>query len=48
MNLFRKNYDILLGIFDPDGWLEISYPLHYYDLVLHWRQNVLVEVLDLA
>nr|GEY37899.1 probable plastid-lipid-associated protein 7, chloroplastic [Tanacetum cinerariifolium] len=25
MNLFRKNYDILLGIFNPDGWLEITY-----------------------
>ncbi|GJX60027.1 probable plastid-lipid-associated protein 7, chloroplastic [Tanacetum coccineum] len=24
MNLFRKNYDILLGIFNPDGWLEIT------------------------
>ncbi|OWM76394.1 hypothetical protein CDL15_Pgr028264 [Punica granatum] len=25
MNLFRKNYDILLGIFNPKGWLEITY-----------------------
>ncbi|KAL4583005.1 hypothetical protein LXL04_007569 [Taraxacum kok-saghyz] len=25
MNMFRKNYDILLGIFNPDGWLEITY-----------------------
>lgn len=25
MNMFRKNYDLLLGIFNPDGWLEISY-----------------------
>ncbi|KAK9949960.1 hypothetical protein M0R45_005467 [Rubus argutus] len=25
MNVFRKNYDILLGIFNPDGWLEITY-----------------------
>lgn len=25
MNLFRKNYDILLGIFNPEGWLEITY-----------------------
>ncbi|KAL5705614.1 Fibrillin protein 5 [Ranunculus cassubicifolius] len=25
MNVFQKNYDILLGIFNPDGWLEISY-----------------------
>ncbi|KAH9669316.1 Fibrillin-5 [Citrus sinensis] len=24
MNMFRKNYDLLLGIFNPDGWLEIS------------------------
>ncbi|KAL4590814.1 hypothetical protein LXL04_003757 [Taraxacum kok-saghyz] len=26
MNMFRKNYDILLGIFNPHGWLEITYP----------------------
>ncbi|XP_072970917.1 fibrillin protein 5 homolog isoform X1 [Typha angustifolia] len=26
MNLFEKNYDILLGIFNPEGWLEITYP----------------------
>lgn len=26
MNVFQKNYDILLGIFNPEGWLEISYP----------------------
>ncbi|XP_061345375.1 fibrillin protein 5 homolog isoform X1 [Gastrolobium bilobum] len=25
MNLFRKNYDLLLGIFNPEGWLEITY-----------------------
>lgn len=25
MNLFRKNYDLLLSIFNPDGWLEITY-----------------------
>ncbi|XP_011099801.1 probable plastid-lipid-associated protein 7, chloroplastic isoform X1 [Sesamum indicum] len=25
MNVFRKNYDLLLGIFNPDGWLEITY-----------------------
>lgn len=25
MNLFRKNYDLLLGIFNPQGWLEITY-----------------------
>ncbi|KAL9459361.1 hypothetical protein AB3S75_002707 [Citrus x aurantiifolia] len=25
MNMFRKNYDLLLGIFNLDGWLEISY-----------------------
>ncbi|KAK8644512.1 hypothetical protein V6N13_123818 [Hibiscus sabdariffa] len=25
MNVFRKNYDILLGIFNPEGWLEITY-----------------------
>lgn len=25
MNMFQKNYDILLRIFNPDGWLEITY-----------------------
>ncbi|KAF8377164.1 hypothetical protein HHK36_030537 [Tetracentron sinense] len=25
MNVFRKNYDLLLSIFNPEGWLEISY-----------------------
>ncbi|KAL3642594.1 Fibrillin protein 5 [Castilleja foliolosa] len=25
MNVFRKNYDLLIGIFSPDGWLEITY-----------------------
>lgn len=25
MNVFRKNYDTLLGIFNPEGWLEITY-----------------------
>nr|XP_043632498.1 fibrillin-5, chloroplastic [Erigeron canadensis] len=25
MNMFRKNYDVLLGIFNPDGWLEITF-----------------------
>lgn len=29
MNMFRKNYDLLLGIFNPDGWLEISYPFYF-------------------
>ncbi|KNA13111.1 hypothetical protein SOVF_119700 [Spinacia oleracea] len=25
MNLFKKNYDLLLSIFNPEGWLEITY-----------------------
>ncbi|XP_020107065.1 probable plastid-lipid-associated protein 7, chloroplastic [Ananas comosus] len=25
MNLFQKNYDLLLAIFNPEGWLEITY-----------------------
>ncbi|KAK4359797.1 hypothetical protein RND71_022026 [Anisodus tanguticus] len=25
MNVFQKNYDLLLGIFNPEGWLEITY-----------------------
>ncbi|CAI9109061.1 OLC1v1008798C1 [Oldenlandia corymbosa var. corymbosa] len=27
MNLFEKNYNLLLSIFNPEGWLEITYPL---------------------
>uniref|UniRef100_A0A7N0TSZ6 Plastid lipid-associated protein/fibrillin conserved domain-containing protein n=1 Tax=Kalanchoe fedtschenkoi TaxID=63787 RepID=A0A7N0TSZ6_KALFE len=31
MNLFEKNYQLLLGIFNPEGWLEITYPfLHFF------------------
>ncbi|PON44965.1 Plastid lipid-associated protein/fibrillin conserved domain containing protein [Parasponia andersonii] len=26
MNVFRKNYDLLLGVFNPEGWLDITYP----------------------
>uniref|UniRef100_A0A2P2KN64 Putative plastid-lipid-associated protein 7ic isoform X3 n=1 Tax=Rhizophora mucronata TaxID=61149 RepID=A0A2P2KN64_RHIMU len=26
MKMFLKNYDLLLSIFNPEGWLEISYP----------------------
>ncbi|KAJ4841873.1 Fibrillin protein 5 [Turnera subulata] len=25
LNMFQKNYDLLLGIFNPEGWLEITY-----------------------
>ncbi|KAL5999982.1 Fibrillin protein 5 [Asimina triloba] len=25
MNIFRKNYEILLAIFNPEGWLELTY-----------------------
>lgn len=25
MNVFRKNYDLLLAIFNPEGWLDITY-----------------------
>lgn len=25
MSLFQKNYDLLLSIFNPEGWLEITY-----------------------
>ncbi|KMZ76457.1 putative plastid-lipid-associated protein 7, chloroplastic [Zostera marina] len=25
MELFKKNYDLLLSIFNPDGWLDITY-----------------------
>ncbi|WJZ86393.1 hypothetical protein VitviT2T_005852 [Vitis vinifera] len=25
MNVFKQNYDLLLGIFNPEGWLEITY-----------------------
>ncbi|XP_055959667.1 fibrillin-5, chloroplastic isoform X3 [Mercurialis annua] len=30
MNMFRKNYDLLLGIFNPQGWLDITYPFVIY------------------
>lgn len=23
--LFQANYDLLLSVFNPDGWLEVSY-----------------------
>jgi hypothetical protein len=29
MNIFQKNYDMLLAIFNPEGWLEITYPFFY-------------------
>lgn len=25
MNVFKKNYDLLLRIFNPEGWLNITY-----------------------
>ncbi|CAI0555169.1 unnamed protein product [Linum tenue] len=25
MNVFQKNYDLLLNIFNPEGWLELTY-----------------------
>jgi hypothetical protein len=25
LSLFQKNYDLLLSIFNPEGWLEITY-----------------------
>ncbi|CAN0877457.1 Fibrillin protein 5 homolog [Linum grandiflorum] len=25
MNVFQKNYDLLLSIFNPEGWLELTY-----------------------
>lgn len=38
MNLFRRNYDLLLGIFNPEGWLDISYPFHslFYPYHVFW------------
>ncbi|CAN1169467.1 Fibrillin protein 5 homolog [Linum perenne] len=27
MNVFQKNYQLLLSIFNPEGWLELTYPL---------------------
>lgn len=30
MNVFRKNYDLLLSIFNPEGWLEITYPIKVF------------------
>jgi hypothetical protein len=31
MNIFQKNYDMLLAIFNPEGWLEITYPFGITD-----------------
>jgi hypothetical protein len=25
LSLFQKNYDLLLSIFNPEGWLEITF-----------------------
>jgi len=25
LSLFQKNYDLLLSIFNPEGWLDITY-----------------------
>uniref|UniRef100_A0ACD5UPK9 Uncharacterized protein n=1 Tax=Avena sativa TaxID=4498 RepID=A0ACD5UPK9_AVESA len=35
MNIFQKNYDMLLAIFNPEGWLEITYPLGIADGYLY-------------
>jgi len=37
MNIFQKNYDMLLDIFNPEGWLEITYPLTLFFLL--WVTN---------
>nr|GMD56520.1 probable plastid-lipid-associated protein 7, chloroplastic isoform X1 [Ipomoea batatas] len=37
MNVFRKNYDLLLGIFNPDGWLEITYPFFFSFVCVEFR-----------
>lgn len=28
MNIFKKNMNLLLGIFNPEGLFEISYPFN--------------------
>ncbi|KAB2058423.1 hypothetical protein ES319_A11G234200v1 [Gossypium barbadense] len=35
LNVFSKNYDVLLAIFNLEGWLEITYPLLFL-LVFWW------------
>lgn len=38
LNIFQKNYDLLLAIFNPEGWLEITYSLliaYFKILFLH-------------
>ncbi|CAK9133555.1 unnamed protein product [Ilex paraguariensis] len=39
MNIFRKNYDLLLGIFNPEGWLEITYPFNHIFPGVHYRNH---------
>ncbi|CAO2035002.1 unnamed protein product, partial [Urochloa humidicola] len=34
MNIFQKNYDMLLAIFNPEGWLEITITINQNLLVL--------------
>ncbi|KAG4391461.1 hypothetical protein GLYMA_05G188200v4 [Glycine max] len=45
MNVFRKNYDLLLGIFNPEGWLEITYPnsLKIFLLLFFYWSNFEVQ-----
>jgi hypothetical protein len=48
MGLFEKNYDLLLNIFNPEGWLEITYPLNYYYIHnIHSNSMNAFEDLDL-
>ncbi|KAL5175761.1 putative plastid-lipid-associated protein 7, chloroplastic [Glycine soja] len=49
MNVFRKNYDLLLGVFNPEGWLEITQVSQVRGLSSHsspWDENQKIEGLE--
>lgn len=42
MNLFKKNYDVLLAIFNPEGWLDITYADDYLRIGRDNKGNIFV------
>ncbi|KAF8411635.1 hypothetical protein HHK36_004193 [Tetracentron sinense] len=43
MNVFQKNYDLLLSIFNPEGCLEISYP--FFSVLLYRKKQRNISLL---
>jgi hypothetical protein len=39
MNIFQQNYDMLLAIFNPEGWLEITYPFFLPSFIIDQNRN---------